>query len=115
MLVRAPIGVPGWGEARVEGRVDPRGVEGRVEAGGFGSLRLYRRLRRRRRWWWSLPRTKNGRRSGRRTRRRRGESSSAEEEDTAEDTSTPAVWLRGPSRLPDRPIPVALRPLIRPS
>ena len=41
-----------------------------------------------------------------------GESS---EEDTAEDTSTPAVWLRGPSRLPDRPIPVALRPLIRPS
>ena len=25
MLVRAPIGVPGWGEARVEGRVDPRG------------------------------------------------------------------------------------------
>ena len=41
-----------------------------------------------------------------------GESS---EEDTAEDTSTSAVWLRGPSRLPDRPIPVALRPLIRPS
>jgi len=25
MLVRAPIGVPSWGEARVEGRVDPRG------------------------------------------------------------------------------------------
>ena len=36
-----------------------------------------------------------------------GESS---KEDTVEDTSTPAVWLRGPSRLPDRPIPVALRP-----
>ena len=43
-----------------------------------------------------------------------GESSSAEE-DTAEDTSTSAVWLRGPLRLPDRPIVVALRPLIRPS
>ena len=43
------------------------------------------------------------------------EGESSEEEDTAEDTSTPAVWLRGPSRLPDRPIPVALRPLIRPS
>jgi len=65
MLVRAPIGVPSWGDARVEGRVDPRGVEGRVEAGGVESLRLYRRLRRRR----SLPRS--GRRSGRRTRRRR--------------------------------------------
>ena len=114
MKVRAPIGVSGWGEARVKGRVDPRGVEGRVEAGGFGSLRLYRRLRRRRRRRWSLPRTRSGRKSGRRTRRRR-ESSSAEEEDTAEDTSTLAVWLRGPSRLPDRPIPVALRPLIQPS
>ena len=43
------------------------------------------------------------------------EGESFEEEDTAEDTSTPAVWLRGPSRLPDRQIPVALRPLIRPS
>ena len=42
------------------------------------------------------------------------EGESSEEEDTAEDTSTPAVWLRGPSRLPDRPIPVALRPLIQP-
>jgi len=44
------------------------------------------------------------------------ESSSAEEEeeeDTIGDTSSPAVWLQGPSRLPDRPIPVALRPLIR--
>jgi len=72
MLVRAPIGVPGWGEARVEGRVDPRGVEGRVEAGGVESLCLYRHLRRRRR---SLPRTRSRsgrRRSGRRTRRRRG-------------------------------------------
>jgi len=68
MLVRAPIGVPGWGEARVKRRVDPRGVEGRVEAGGIESLRLYRRLRRRRRRR-SLPRS--GRRSGRRTRRRR--------------------------------------------
>jgi len=44
-LVRAPIGVPGWGEARVKGRVDPRGVEGRVEAGGVESLCLYHRLR----------------------------------------------------------------------
>ena len=42
------------------------------------------------------------------------EGESSEEEDTAEDTSTPAVWLRGPSRLPNRPIPVALRPLIQP-
>ena len=25
MLVRAPIGVPGWGEARVKGRVDQEG------------------------------------------------------------------------------------------
>jgi len=57
-----------WGEARVKGRVDPRGVEGRVEAGGVGSLRLYRRLRRRRRRRRSLPRSG---RSGRRTRRRR--------------------------------------------
>ena len=80
MLVRAPIGVPGWGEARVKGRVDPRGVEGRVEAGGVESLRLYRRLRRRRRrrrGRRSLPRTRSRsgrrrRRSGRRTRRRRG-------------------------------------------
>ena len=117
--MRALIGVPGWGEARVEGRVDPRGVEGRVVARGVESLRLYRRLRRRRRrrrrrWWWSLPRSRSrsGRRSGKRMRKRRGESSSAEEEVTAEDTSTPAVWLRGPSRLPDRPIPVVLRPLI---
>ena len=81
MLVRAPIGVPGWGEARVEGRVDPRGVEGRVEAGGIESLRLYRRLRRRRRRrrrrLGSLPRSRSRsrsrrRRSGRQTRRSRG-------------------------------------------
>ena len=106
----------GLGRGKGRGKGGPRGVEGRVEAGGFGSLRLYRRLRRRRRRRrrWSLPRTRSGRKSGRRTRRRR-ESSSAEEEDTAEDTSTLAVWLRGPSRLPDRPIPVALRPLIQPS
>ena len=80
MLVRAPIGVPGWGEARVKGRVDPRGVEGRVEAGGIESLRLYHRLRRRRRRrrrLGSLPRSRSRsrsrrRRSGRQTRRRRG-------------------------------------------
>ena len=77
MVVRAPIGVPGWGEARVKGRVDPRGVEGRVEAGGVESLRLYRRLRRRRRRRRrrSLPRTRSRsgrRRIGRWTRRRRG-------------------------------------------
>jgi len=38
-----------------------------------------------------------------------------EEEEAEEEDSTPAVWLRGPSRLPDRPIPLGLRPLIRPS
>jgi len=38
-----------------------------------------------------------------------------EGEDATEEDSTPAVWLRGPSRLPDRPIPLALRPLIRPT
>jgi len=38
-----------------------------------------------------------------------------EGEDATQDDSTPAVWLRGPSRLPDRPIPLGLRPLIRPS
>ena len=38
-----------------------------------------------------------------------------EGEDATEEDSTPAVWLRGPSRLPNRPIPLALRPLIRPS
>ena len=45
-----------------------------------------------------------------------GEDEEEEEEDaTEEDSNTPAVLLRGPSRLLDRPIPLALRPLIRPS
>ena len=45
-----------------------------------------------------------------------GEEDDEEEgEDATRDDSTPAVWLRGPSRLPDRPIPLALRPLIRPT
>ena len=38
------------------------------------------------------------------------ESSGGEGEDATEEDSTPAIWLRGPSRLPDRPIPLALRP-----
>ena len=44
-----------------------------------------------------------------------GEGEDEEEGEDATEDSTPAVWLRGPSRLPDRPIPLALRPLIRPS
>ena len=45
-----------------------------------------------------------------------GEGDDEEEgEDVTEDDSTPAVWLQGPSRLPNRPIPLALRPLIRPT
>ena len=44
-----------------------------------------------------------------------GEGEEEEGEDATEEDSTPAVWLRGPSRLPDRPIPLGLRPLIRPS
>jgi len=35
-----------------------------------------------------------------------------EEEEAAGDTR--AVWLRGPSQLPQRPIPLARRPIIRP-
>ena len=35
-----------------------------------------------------------------------------EEEEAAGDTR--AVWLRGPSQLPQRPIPLARRPMIRP-
>ena len=116
MLVRAPIGVPSWGEARVEGRVDPRGgregwrqeasrafactaISG-GEGGGGGAC--------------PGPGAGAGGGGVAGGRAGGGGSSSAEEEDTAEDTSTPAVWLRGPSRLPDKPIPVALRPLIQP-
>ena len=35
-----------------------------------------------------------------------------DEED--EDLGVPAVWQRGPSRLPDRPIPLEHRPVLRP-
>lgn len=36
------------------------------------------------------------------------------DEEGEEDTGGGDVWLRGPSQLPDRPIPLARRPLIRP-
>jgi len=55
------------GRGKGRGKGGPKKGEGRVEAGGVESLRLYRRLRRRRRRR-SLPRSG---RSGRRTRRRR--------------------------------------------
>ena len=112
--MRAPIGVLGWGEARVEGRVDPRGVEGRVEAGGIGNLRLYRRLGGGG-GGGTCPGPGAGAGGGVAGGRAGGGESSSAEEDTAKDTSMPAVWLRGPSQLPDRPISVALHPLIRPS
>ncbi|RLN27641.1 uncharacterized protein C2845_PM05G20130 [Panicum miliaceum] len=38
----------------------------------------------------------------------------AEEEVGAEEGTTPVVWLRGPSRLPERPIPFERRLIIRP-
>ena len=44
-----------------------------------------------------------------------GEGEDEEGEDATEEDSTVTVWLRGPSRLPDRLIPLALRALIRPS
>ena len=31
-----------------------------------------------------------------------------------EEVALPAVWQRGPSRLPERPIPLERRPIIRP-
>ena len=37
-----------------------------------------------------------------------GEGEEEEGEDATEEDSTLSVWLRGPSRLPDRPIPLAL-------
>ena len=40
------------------------------------------------------------------------EEDQGEEEEAAGDTR--AVWLRGPSQLPQRPIPLARRPMIRP-
>jgi len=40
------------------------------------------------------------------------EEDQGEEEEAAGDTR--AVWLRGPSQLPQRPIPLARRPIIRP-
>jgi hypothetical protein len=36
-----------------------------------------------------------------------------EEDDLTGGDSGVTVWQRGPSRLPDRPIPVALRPMIK--
>ena len=87
--------------------------------------------------------TASGERVGRRSRRRRGaplveeeaeveeeeedpgaeeheqgREQEEEEEDGAdeeeEDLGVPAVWQRGPSRLPDRPIPLEHRPVLRP-
>jgi hypothetical protein len=43
---------------------------------------------------------------------RQEEGDQEEEEEAAGDTR--AVWLRGPSQLPQRPIPLARRPIIRP-
>ena len=43
---------------------------------------------------------------------RQEEEDQEEEEEVAGDTR--AVWLRGPSQLPQRPIPLARRPIIRP-
>ena len=43
---------------------------------------------------------------------RQEEEDQEEEEEAAGDTR--AVWLRGPSQLPQRPIPLARRPMIRP-
>ena len=36
------------------------------------------------------------------------------DEEEKEDLGVPAVWQRGPSRLPDRPIPLEHRPVLRP-
>ena len=36
------------------------------------------------------------------------------DEEEEEDLGVPAVWQRGPSRLPDRPIPLEHRPVLRP-
>ena len=67
-----------------------------------------------------------GRRAGKRSRRgaplveekAEEEQEQEEEEDGAdkeeEDLGVPAVWQRGPSRLPDRPIPLEHRPVLRP-
>ena len=44
--------------------------------------------------------------------RQEEEDQEEEEEEAAGDTR--AVWLRGPSQLPQRPIPLARRPIIRP-
>src|SRR6185436_8901923 len=43
---------------------------------------------------------------------REEEEDQGEEEEAAGDTR--AVWLRGPSQMPQRPIPLARRPIIRP-
>ena len=73
--------------------------------------------------------TASGGRAGRRSRRRRGaplveeEAEVAEEEEEEDpgaeeheqDLGVPAVWQRGPSRLPDRPIPLEHRPVLRPN
>ena len=46
---------------------------------------------------------------------REGEEEESEEDDEEQESGEqPSIWLRGPSRLPDRPIPPAGRPVIRP-
>ena len=42
------------------------------------------------------------------------EEDGADEEEEEEDLGIPVVWQRGPSRLPDRPIPLEHRPVLRP-
>ena len=43
-----------------------------------------------------------------------GEERQEEEQQEGDEEDTSAVWLRGPSHLPKRPIAIDLRPLIRP-
>jgi len=58
-----------------------------------------------------------GRRAGRRSRRGAPlvEEEEAGAEEHEQDLGVPAVWQRGPSRLPDRPIPVEHRPVLLPN
>ena len=93
--------------------------EGSSAAGGSNASKGSRR-----RWGRGPGRTRGGKTGGGyqgRTRRSRRErtppdlttaAAAEEEEEAAGDTR--AVWLRGPSQLPQRPIPLARRPIIRP-